>query len=296
MALPQPWSVEERGAGAAYNPPVKIVGYFDESVDGGLLCLAGFYTRADRWTTLDRPWEAALADEGIQPAKGKVKPEFHAEHCEHRGGAFKAWSNPAERERVYRRFVGLIVDADPPLLLGYCVTINLPEFEATMAPILRRMLPGVSMDDAYLLAVVRVVGRLTEEQQLLNALLRSDDCADVFFDEKDEFRGRALQLCEQARALGYTLGAADFRDSTEYPGLQMADVIAYESRKRLASPTVRRWQWERLRTMRWRDDLYSGPCVGTWDMVDQHAMRVAARLTVDDHLASVARAAKRRTP
>ena len=104
------------------------------------------------------------------------------------------------------------------------------------------------MDRPYLFAFTRVLDRMILLQSSVNVRLGIDERIGLLFDEKDEFAGRAQQLSKEARASGYPIGGVAFVDSSEHPGLQMADVLAYEVRRyltetvRAAQPAAPGWQ------------------------------------------------------
>jgi hypothetical protein len=235
---------------------LRFAGYFDESEDAGIFCIAGFFAPTHHWGAPEAAWSDILTAEGLRNPDPKKAPEFKMEHCENRKGSFEDWMDVDERRRVQRRFIDVIADNPTPIPAGIAVSLDIPAFQTTLAPRIAQALPGLSYHKPYLFAFTRVLAKMIELQEAANAVLGADGRIDLFFDEKKEFQGRALELYSQAKEAGYALGACSFVDSAEHPGLQMADVLAYEFRKNLtesilATPQApARWQWTRLQTAR----------------------------------------------
>ena len=150
----------------------------------------------------------------------------------------------------------MIADSQSPSPAGLAVAVDIEAFKTTLALRIASELPGLSYHKPYLFVFTRILAKMIELQQAANQALGANERIGLFFDEKKEFQGRALELYKQAKAAGFPLGACAFVDSTEHPGLQMADVLAYEFRRyltetaRATPPAPVRSQWSRLRASR----------------------------------------------
>ncbi|MGA9112741.1 MAG: DUF3800 domain-containing protein [Candidatus Dormiibacterota bacterium] len=235
---------------------LRFVGYFDESEDAGVFSISGVFAPTHHWADPEAAWSAVLTEERIKPTQPNKAPEFKMEHCENRKGAFEDWDDPRERKRVQERFISVIADSPSPSPAGLAVAVDIEAFKTTLALRIASELPGLSYHKPYLFVFTRILAKMIELQQAANQALGANERIGLFFDEKKEFQGRALELYKQAKAAGFPLGACAFVDSTEHPGLQMADVLAYEFRRyltetaRATPPAPVRSQWSRLRASR----------------------------------------------
>jgi hypothetical protein len=223
----------------------KQLGYFDESEDQDFLCIAGLFGPAHHWQPFNDAWAAVLGEVGVA--------EFHTQECENRKGFWESWNDPTKRRAVQQRFLDLIVKNPSPSPVGVVVGIDLRGFRATVGPAIKTLLPRQGLDKPWISAFMHVLGRLVDAQGLSNEMTGQDERVDLYFDEKDEFRGRVENMLTEANANSdYPLGGVTFCDSRVHPGLQAADLVAYEARRCLTEvilgtpPKPVREQWVQL--------------------------------------------------
>ena len=215
------WAPSLDGRGA-----VKLVGYFDESEDDSTFCLAGWFAPSHHWAPFEDTWSSILHDEGITP-------EFKASDCVNRRGAFEEWTDRSKRQRVERRLIGVLTDNPYLSPSGLLAVFDRGAYKEILAPHIKSQLRG--FDKPWLLAFVQLTLRMVEGQEVANRLSGLEDRIELHFDEQDEFSGRAQRLVKEARQsdprINRLLGDVTFGDSRGRPGLQMADMLAYEARR-----------------------------------------------------------------
>ncbi|HUY23802.1 MAG TPA: DUF3800 domain-containing protein [Candidatus Saccharimonadales bacterium] len=227
----------------------KVIGHFDESEDQEILCMAGFFAPVHHWSQFEVAWTALVGEyKGLQ--------EFHTYECVSGKGYWDDWGNPGQRSAVQQRFLDLITVNPYPSPMGFVVGIDLAAYNRTAGPTIRATTTG-GYDKAWLLAFTHALGRMVEAQRMANERTGVDQRVGLFFDEKDEFRGRVEEMIKTVKAdAGYPLGAVAFDASENQPALQAADLLAYEARRYLTEvvkgspPKPVRKQWQQLRNAR----------------------------------------------
>jgi Protein of unknown function (DUF3800) len=229
--------------------PYKYVGYCDESEDETSLVIVWVFARAADWVDIARPWRALLNEYEMQ--------EFHAEHCEHRRGYWKSWTDPTDRSAAAGRFLDLITVNPLPFPTVYATGVDLNAFRQIAAPAIRSVHPGKHLDAAWLLAFHQVLDDMLEVQRFANETLGRLEKIDLICDEKDDFSARVKRrVAELKGTTNAPLADVTFADSASAVGLQMADLIAYEMRKALTATILNdhtrgiRDQWMQLMNSR----------------------------------------------
>ena len=162
--------------------PFKWVGYCDESEDATSLVIACAFARAADWALIVPPWQALLREYEM--------PEFHAEHCEHRKGFWKTWTDPTERLAASGRFLNLITHNSLPFPAVYAAGVDLRCFKEIAAPLIRAAHPGKRVAEPWLLALHQVLGDMLDAQHFTNKVLGTQEKVDLVCDDKDEFSPR----------------------------------------------------------------------------------------------------------
>jgi hypothetical protein len=216
--------------------------YCDESVTADrqppTLCIAGYVAAAATWAEFEREWKAALAKESLT--------EFHMALCENGKGEY-AGRGRAERDRIWRVFFDILTSAR---IVGFGTVIDLDAY-ADLAHVFKaKRQPG--FDDPYHLAFQHQV----EMMALRMAEMRRTERILMVFDEShlEDNAARLYSSLKKSRTLPYVarLGGLAFEDSKLIPGLQAADILAYELRRHFwegvfpASPKPAREQWRIL--------------------------------------------------
>lgn len=201
----------------------KFIGYFDESEDQATLAIAGFLGPTHHWASFEDAWASIVREYGM--------PEFHMSDSENRRGFWESWLDPARRRAVQQRFIDLVARSRLPSPAGYVVGIDLEAYERIVPPLRDR---PPQYRKPWVFAFEHLIDRMLEAQRMSNAATHEQQLMDVVFDEKDEFRGRAKEMVSSILVDSvYPLGTLRFEDSKKYPGLQAADLLAYEARRAL---------------------------------------------------------------
>lgn len=213
-------------------PRLEFTAYFDESKGPeGVFAIAGYVRREDYWASTFSPlWSDVLARQRVYLS------EFSASDCRNGVELFKGMT-PEERRQLTEDLVSVIVSPQPPLL-GVGAAVVTRDFED---PQVQRKYDGVS----YLVCLSTVV----EHVMRLCGTHRSDVYLRFVFDERSDLVGVARETFQEVieehrgRFAG-TVRPLEFRSSREFPPLQAADLLAYETYKeaynRFYSPQPRK--------------------------------------------------------
>jgi hypothetical protein len=229
----------------------KLLGYFDESYDQRqerTLVIAGYVGPEHCWRVLERKWSETLTRFGID--------EFHAVDCEHGSAAFKGMSR-SHRQDIQKALIELLsgqIDG----IFGVFGGIMLepygrlrPQFKQK-----RKIPPGLpisgSFDHPYYLAFQLAVERAAILPAV--AALPASEKINFIFDQQRDLGGKVPLLFESMRGdagLLYTsrLGDVELRSRVGVPGLQAADLLAYEAYRFgdfTGKSTETRWQFNAL--------------------------------------------------
>jgi Protein of unknown function (DUF3800) len=226
-----------------------ITAYCDESVrnETGVLVMAGYLGTLRQWQHFDQGWNADLFHDKL--------PEFKASDCEKGNGAFEGRCKE-ERQGSYQRFVARIAESQ---LLASVVVTDLhayapirPEMDA-LREIPRKKGGVTKFGDPfyptfeYLVALVANWTRTAPPgEQVL-----------YVFDENKEYGSKCYQLfcdlkSQKEAELAHRMRSMVPGDSRDFPGLQAADILAFEVRRHVEEvvwarrPAPERWQWDAL--------------------------------------------------
>lgn len=235
--------------------------YADESFDKdtGVFALAGYVGRPDQWEEFDRTWKQALRWDNLT--------EFKASDCE-QGRRQYSRRSVGSRRQICERFISHIRRSG---LRGLGVALDLRAYDLYRDEIrqLRKRSPDgkkppARFDDPYYVAFQHILDQVSDLMDLVRC--PPDETAAFVFDRRGGFEGnaRAVFVSLQATPQGKRLATADYASSEDHPGLQAADILAFEIRRHFEDiaygRTARgqRWQWDRLTnaTRRGGADIY----------------------------------------
>lgn len=194
---------------------VVLIGYFDDSVDGDLVCMAGYVSTAEKWEEFERRWKQVLAKYGIS--------FFHMKEYAHRVGEFSSW--PEERRiSLMKELVVVIQDC---VLYGVAVAISAKDYESELPSELKKFLR-----DPYYLAVYSC---LTQSLHYHMSNHADEEIAFVW-DEKSKVAAEMQRIYAAYKSADFIprrelLGSLTFADDKKFVPLQAADLLAYEYRK-----------------------------------------------------------------
>jgi Protein of unknown function (DUF3800) len=216
---------------------LKLEAHFDETGHGGdantkFLGIAGCLSEAGVWPKVESKWRAALQSEGL--------PYFHMREYSFSVGPFRGWDkDEARRKKIYGALWNIILEANLIPLGGF---VRLENYQEELTGQEHHV-----FRDAYFLCYLQCL-------RFLAQYIDSDAVIEVatFFDNKPGFKGEALKIHNvlDERFKG-KIPPPIFRDMRLVLPLQIADIIAYESKKeferRLFEPEQKpRWGFERL--------------------------------------------------
>lgn len=185
------------------------------------------------WEKLDGPWRAILEREGLA--------EFKAKDCEHGEGPYKN----KDRVKLQKEFIDAIL-AVP--LQGFVAWMDLGAMHEVATKTQLPVLTGFRVP--YLLAFSMAIQLIGHHLATSPIPVLSDERIDFVFDQQDRLASKALAVANALRndsrfKVSSRLGPVAFDDSTRQPGLQAADLLAYQAhRVRTHGP---RWQWDALK-------------------------------------------------
>jgi hypothetical protein len=229
-----PWSSRERLIGV-----LEIIAYSDETerphkVSG----VAGYWGLARNWETFESLWKAKLEVYGLS--------EFHAVDCEHGRNEYEGRT---DRRQIRGAFIEIITHS---MIHGYFHALDLRSW-GPLAPEIERL--RFPMGDPYFIAFQMALEGVTAAADRFDP----DELVAFVFDDRHD-SGKALDMFTNLknrpnpvhRRTADRLGGASFLASKEFPGLQAADLLAYEAQKFLADtawtdrPRPKRPEWTKL--------------------------------------------------
>ncbi len=204
---------EEEEAVALPNDP--LVAYFDAGLKPKprrVFYIAGYVGRSTGWQTFNRKWRGLLRRNDL--------PYFRMTDFVARIGPYKDWSEP-KRLAVMKRIVALASDA------------SRLRVAATLLPDDYDRLPledKARIPSPYGLCLSACIARTA-------ALFRGQGIAepvDYVFESGDEGQGTVKQTLDEifekpAARTKYAYGSLRFAGKTDFPALQLADILAYET-------------------------------------------------------------------
>jgi uncharacterized protein DUF3800 len=183
--------------------------------------VAGLLADGRTWDGFNDAWCESLAQEGLTC--------FHMTDCENGQRNFSHLSEQArrpERDRLQRKFISLINAFN---LRGYAVGVSRDGYDAQVQA-LQFHVGEKKYAFPYLFCFEECVGGICG----LASEYPRDEQISFMFDRNTEYQGRAGEIFAiisnyKELSYGYRLGGIAFYDKTKHPGLQAADILAYEA-------------------------------------------------------------------
>jgi len=226
---------------------LEVTAYCDESATAHqVYCVAGYWATAREWEKFERLWKAKLAEAGLC--------EFHATDCEHGKGEF---AGRADRLELPMAFIDIIYRAG---LHGVFAVLDLRGWDR-FADRVAELRSEHRMGDPHYVAFQQ----LMETVAIGVANFPAQERVALVFDDRPD-HGKVKLLYDSLKAASNPdlaifperLGSITHGDSRELVGLQAADLLAYEVRKRfveveygIAPRTRPRPEWQEL----WRHPM-----------------------------------------
>ena len=212
--------------------------YIDESghaSQGDVFVLAGLGGTARQWDGFAHEWNHVLTSAGLSEP-------FHAVEFE---GAREQFEQFRDRRDEWRRIHDSLTDA----IIGHKLTMMAA---SVPLPVWRQMdEDSRRKNDPYLLATEGIVSAVARDGELTTG---GDLDLAFYFEKRKDTAAAAERMFGAIRSHPLVqkrerLTSFEFGDKT-WPQLQAADLVAYESRKRilglLANDTKLRWQCEKI--------------------------------------------------
>ena len=211
--------------------------YFDETGHGHdantkFLGIAGVLARAEAWKKVEGKWKEALDSEGL--------PYFHMREYSFSVGAFKNWGKDETRSRkIYGALWNIILEAELIPLGGF---VPLGSYKQELTGQEHHV-----FRDAYFLCYMQCLRYLAQyvEFDLVSSVA-------TFFDDKKGFKGEAFRIHDVlTHRFKGKIPRPIFCNMRKVLPLQIADIIAYESKKELERQLLepgkeRRWGFDQL--------------------------------------------------
>lgn len=176
--------------------------------------VGGYLSRWDRWVQFNKKWRAFLSKNDL--------PYFRTADYESRKGLYKGWSIK-ERLAVIERVTFLIKET---VDLGMAAAITLPDYEA-LTDADRRLI-----GDAYGICASACIAKVAR------ALRQSgvEEPVEYIFELGDTGQARvasalAKLFADERRRKRFLFRSVSFEGKRDWPGLQIADFMAYETGK-----------------------------------------------------------------
>ena len=208
-----------------------LVAYFDAGLrfkPQRIFYIAGYVGRASQWRIFNRKWRKLLCENDLLFFR---MADFVA-----RVGPYEGWSDP-KRLAVMKRIVALGSDGSR---LRVAATL-LPDDYDRLPDEDRARIP-----DQYGLCLTACVGRIA-------AIFRAQgikEPVDYVFESGDDGQGTVKARLEEifrsrASRTKYAFGSLNFAGKTDFPALQLADILAYETGRFV--PVVLGWDTSPVR-------------------------------------------------
>lgn len=195
----------------------KLEAYFDETGHGAdantkILGIAGCLTATELWIKVEKQWKNALQSENL--------PYFHMREYAHSQGVFRDWKGDENRRRkIYGELWEIISNAG---IMPLGCFVQLEDF--------KRELQGQAhhiLKDAYYLCYMgclKITEQFSSFYQVANA--------SIYFDDKKDSRGESFDIFNILKSrYQEKISLPEFRSMRASAPLQIADIIAYESKK-----------------------------------------------------------------
>jgi hypothetical protein len=200
---------------------LELTAYSDESeTEHEVYCVAGYWAATRDWERFDWAWKQQLGRRHLN--------EFHAEHCEHGSDEYEGREDRIEMRDEFVR----IINEHP--IHGMFAVVDLRAWD-TFAAEIKRLRPRAR--SAFYIAFQMYLEAISA--QVDNFPL--DERLALVFDNRPE-SGKVIQLFNWLKATPdpiFKIAAGRLGDvasacSERHPGLQAADLLAYEARKYVA--------------------------------------------------------------
>ncbi len=223
---------------------MRFEAYCDESTgtherESKFYVVAGYMATDSVWRAFEADWAAALRDEGIG--------EFHQTDCDRGYGAFahlRGSEHGNERERIQRQFLS-IIKKHP--IFGVSTAVVLNQFHRH-SPKLEVLLER-QLNKPYMHAFRGTLHTFCDQIRERPGNLRID----FVFDRHPQYGGRSEVLFRSIAALDASrfkwrnrLGGFSRSSRFDSMPLQAADILSYETFRRLERGGAERWQYTKL--------------------------------------------------
>jgi hypothetical protein len=193
-----------------------FVAHFDESGQldaGGFVCLAGFVAPEEKWVAFDTAWNAALVKHGA--------PYLHTTDLTNFKRLYKDWT-PERRDALMADLMEAIHAAGRIAALGAVMSVDdynsfsdhdKARMRDPFFPLFQEVIRGAALDAHFEPPDVKVK---------------------MIYSQQDEFGPSATKLWEIMQGtidFRRRMGSLEFADMRIVPGLQAADLLAFELRR-----------------------------------------------------------------
>jgi hypothetical protein len=188
-----------------------LIGCFDESGssgEGGFVSIAGFVATEERWAAFDTAWNAALAKHSA--------PYLHTTDLANFKRIYKDWTVDQQRALV-ADLMATIWAMGRVVAIG--ATMAVDDFNSFSAE------QRTKWVDPYYMLLQEVMNGATLEAR------PDDERVRIIYSQQDEFSGKFERLYRVLQRGNTRLDALTFEDMRTTPGLQAADLLAYELKR-----------------------------------------------------------------
>jgi Protein of unknown function (DUF3800) len=184
-----------------------------------VVSVAGYFARPKQWRDFTRDWNRVLRPSGIEC--------FHATDCQALEGEFRGWT-AEKRDELVKKLLPII----PKYATGFARVIVLDDLRPALdaRPHLRKFLesPYKACFQWIIQEAIRNIRRNNSPEKI------------AFFHERNDHRKAAIESFDWLKKHhdpNNNLVSLTFGDPITYPPLQAADILAFESGKRVLNKT-----------------------------------------------------------
>jgi len=233
---------------------LDLTSYHDDSGDGQMVfCVVGCLAPLAVWQRLQWRWQRVLDDPRIIGVGPDGAKRFHAVDIEHGHECFANIEKVSERQEIWSRFIAI---AESLRIYTVATVIDVRAWNAARDCFVEFWGPDAS---PYFLAFqhqIQTMAAFVNDQppcEKIQFIFDRQTGEERNADDVFHATRRDLLRFPDASRFSQTLS---FGPSYEYPGLQVADMFAYEVKRvvqrmyGVKDDTQPRWQWDRLAVQR----------------------------------------------
>jgi len=194
--------------------------YSDLGVNRDTIAMCGYLCNVEKWESFNREWESEMVRTGLKDGPGY----FHMTDFNAKDGVYKPWSQE-KRDQCFNQLLNIIDDlaAESVIALGSAVGVVRSHYESLTEDEKWRL--GGSQFGFCSSVLIGQTARALMEHGIFEPVRYSfelgDECSGLVVNEINGMVSRGGEM-------GQYVLAAELEDKRRFPGLQAADILAFE--------------------------------------------------------------------